>query len=358
MEKNLEMLFELSRDPMLAVEAGKIVYANTAAHVAFPGLAAAGRSGAEIVPAQLLSDTSEHFVASAAVAGKQYTVSAARLGETQVLSFVSRTAVQSSGLVSDGLMTNLLSAMCNAGFAARRVSSMLEEGGDPEQFLAILQHNHSSLLRQLTNLDFAIHLRDNNAYCAPRRTELVEFCSNLAATVGVLTRGRGAKLEFSSPLPELWAPADPELLERLLLNLLSNSLAHTPSEGLIRLRVAKSGQNAVLSVDDNGEGISPEILLNIFARYECRLDGAHLDRAVTAGLGLGVASGIARLHGGTLIIESREGKGTSVRAMLPLSASATEVLESGSPAPRGMDRILMELADFLGPDFYRSNYLD
>lgn len=359
-EKNLEAVLELCRDPMLAVEQGKIVYANNAARVILPALFASGRD-AERLPDGILFETSDRFVASVGLAGKQYTVSGAYYGGTRVLSLAVRAEAAKPGLVSDGMMVYMRSTLCNIGLAARRVSALTEESGNAalEHSIAILHHNYYALNRQLGNLDTALRMRDGNLYFSPRQVDLVTLCGDLAATVGALTREDWAVLTFSSSLPELVAWVDAVLVERLLLNLLSNSLAHTPKEGEIRLRLERSGDNAVLSVDDNGEGIPADVLQNIFARYECRLDCEHLDRATSAGLGLGIAGGIAKLHGGVLVIESREGKGSSVRAMLPLEQPRTHPLESGGPREAlDMNDILTELSGLLGPEYYSPRYLD
>lgn len=359
MDKQLETVLELSRDPMLALEDRRIVYANNAAAIALPELKP-GRRAAEYLPEQILSGGAGRFVASANVIGKVYTVSGCDSGNTRLLSFVSRSAAEPRGLLSDGLINDLLTTLFNAGLSADRITAALEETADPSlaRFLSLLRHSHFSLQRQLTNLRLAVQLREGSVYFAPRRTDLVARCAALTADVAALVRDSSAVPEFSSQLPELCVWADPQLIEKLLLNLLSNSLAHTPADGEVRVRVQTAGDNAVISVDDTGEGIPPDVLQNVFARYEQQLDGAHLDRGMTAGLGLGVSGGIARLHGGTLVIESREGRGTSVRAMLPLNQPDVELLEGGDSVYDGMNDILTELSGILSADFYAPKYLD
>ena len=359
-DSRLETVLELCRDPVLAVEKGKIVFANTAAHMMLPALFSAS-AGADRLPDSILFEPSERFVASVTVAGKQFTVSGAFFDETRVLFLVRQAGAERSGLLSDGLITGLRSTLFNVGLAMNRVSSLTERVGDPqlEEAIAIQRHNYYTLRRNIDNLRTAVQLRDNSVYFAPMQTDLAAQCDRLAITVDAMTHGAHAALEFSTPQTELNACVDWRLVERMLLNLLVNSLAHTPPEGEIHLRLARSGGNAVLSVDDNGEGIPAEVQQNVFARYETRLDAAHLDRAASGGLGLGIASGIARLHGGVLIIESREGKGTSVRAKLPLDQPQAQRLECrGTEDEYGMDSILTELSVVLDHSFYGPSYSD
>lgn len=358
MDRLTETAMELCRDPMLAVEGGKTVYMNAAAHAAFPDLTE--DDAAPPLPGNILSSDTERFVASVEVAGRQYSVSSARLGGTRLFSFVPSDRPEGGGLLSDGMMADLLSLLFNTDLAAGRVAALIPEAfGEAEKFLRILRHGCFSLRRQLTNLNTARQLIDGAVPFAPRRTDLVTLCAELAGCVNSLTDVKHAALSFSSPLTELTAWVDPPMLERILLNLLVNSFAHTPPGGEIRLRLDRSGNSAVLSVDDNGEGIPPDVLRNIFTRYEARLDGAHLDRGATGGLGLGIASGLTKLHGGTLLIESREGHGTSVRAMLPLEKPGSVVLECGGAGEvTGMDGILTELSGILGPECYSAKFLD
>ena len=360
MDKMTETVIELCRDPMLAVENGKTVYMNAAARAAFPCPTEDDDDDAFPLPEHPLLSSTERFVAAVGIAGRQYSVSSETLGGTRLYSLVPLDSPGGGGLLSDGMMTELLSLLFNISLAADRIDALLgSSGGEAEKFLCILRHSCYSLRRQLTNLNTARQLQDGAVPFSPRRTDLVTLCAELADCVNSLTHPGRAALSFSSPLTELTAWVDPPMVERILLNLFSNSFAHTPADGSVRLRLNRSGANAVISVDDDGEGIPSDILRNIFARYEARLDGARLDRGATGGLGLGVASGLTKLHGGTLLIESREGQGASVRVMLPLEKPGGVVLEcTDAPADTGMDGILTELSGLLGPEYYSAKYLD
>lgn len=357
MDKMTETALELCRDPMLAVEGGRTVYMNAAARSSFPSYR---EGGVPPLPEQILFSGTERFVAAVEIDERLYTVSYALAGGTQLFSLVPSNKPGDGGLLSDGMMTGLLSILFNTSLAADRIAALIpRDRGEAEKYLCILRHACFSLRRQLMNLNTARQLCDGTFLFVPRQTDLVTLCSELTDCVSSLIRPELATLSFSSPLTELTAWMDPPVVERILLNLLSNSFAHTPPGGAVRLRLSRNGGSAILSVDDNGEGIPPDILRNIFARYEARLDGDHLDRGATGGLGLGIAVGLTRLHGGTLLIESREGQGTSVRVMLPLERPDIVELKCGdTPDAIGMDGILTELSGLLGPECYSTKYLD
>ncbi|MBQ8264454.1 MAG: HAMP domain-containing histidine kinase, partial [Oscillospiraceae bacterium] len=190
--------------------------------------------------------------------------------------------------------------------------------------------------------------------------DLARLCSNLVSTAAVMTGGKGISIGFSTPLGELYARADGEKIERILLNIISNSVAHTPAGGKITVGLEKSGDNAFISVTDTGCGIPAAEMAQLFTKFERDSISPSLSSLSTGGLGLGVARGLAEGHGGALIIESREGKGTCVRIMIPLRSSELTVLESPSSdyVNSGMSLILTELAPVLDAGSYESRFLD
>ncbi|GDX04074.1 heavy metal sensor histidine kinase [Buttiauxella sp. A111] len=109
--------------------------------------------------------------------------------------------------------------------------------------------------------------------------------------------------------------ADPVHLQRALSNLLSNAIRHTPSGGEVCLKAVQENGNVLLSVIDNGEGISTEHLPHIFDRFY-RVDDAR-SNAGSTGLGLALAKTITELHGGKIQVESTEGKGSCFTLVLP-----------------------------------------
>ncbi|WP_434643712.1 heavy metal sensor histidine kinase [Klebsiella sp. I138] len=109
--------------------------------------------------------------------------------------------------------------------------------------------------------------------------------------------------------------ADPIHLQRALSNLLSNALRHTPSGGKIVLRASRENGQIALSVEDNGEGISPEHLPYIFDRFY-RIDDAR-SNAENTGLGLALVKTIAELHGGRIAVTSAPHRGSRFSLLLP-----------------------------------------
>ena len=112
--------------------------------------------------------------------------------------------------------------------------------------------------------------------------------------------------------------ADETRLHEVLYNLLDNALKYSRENGEIRLRAVQRGPEIVLSVTDNGIGISKDDLRRIFERFY-RADKARSRELGGTGLGLAIVKHIAQLHGGRVEAESELGKGTTIRVILPVT---------------------------------------
>jgi signal transduction histidine kinase len=107
--------------------------------------------------------------------------------------------------------------------------------------------------------------------------------------------------------------ANPPKLQRVLHNLVSNALRHTPPDGTVTLRAAPEGEVARIEVSDTGEGIPAEDLPRVFARSfrgEQSRTRSEKEDAPGAGLGLAIARGLVEAHGGTMDVQSEPGHGS------------------------------------------------
>jgi signal transduction histidine kinase len=117
--------------------------------------------------------------------------------------------------------------------------------------------------------------------------------------------------------------ADAGRIKQVLVNLLDNAIKYTPNGGEVAVSVSTVGatQLAILEVSDTGIGIPAGSLPHVFERFY-RSDKARTRESGGTGLGLSIARAISKAHGGTMSIESEEGRGTRVRLELPLSSLA------------------------------------
>jgi signal transduction histidine kinase len=110
---------------------------------------------------------------------------------------------------------------------------------------------------------------------------------------------------------------DRDRLKQVLVNLIDNAIKYTHAGGKVSLDVHQHRDYAVLEVEDSGIGISAENQASVFDRF-FRVDP---DRGTAgAGLGLAIVKSICHAHGGTIEIESTQGRGSTFRVILPLAA--------------------------------------
>jgi signal transduction histidine kinase len=108
--------------------------------------------------------------------------------------------------------------------------------------------------------------------------------------------------------------ADEGRLRQILFNLLSNAANYAPEGGTITLTARRREETVEFRVHDDGPGMSPNVLESIFKRFEPRSNGG---RRRGAGLGLSIVKSFVELHGGTVEIDTGEGRGTAVICRFP-----------------------------------------
>lgn len=119
--------------------------------------------------------------------------------------------------------------------------------------------------------------------------------------------------------------ADEKRVRQMLFNLLSNAVSFSLEGGTVTVAARREADmSLVLSVADEGVGIPEEQLKSVFDRFYTRRQGPHRGGA---GLGLSIVKSFVELHGGTVDIASREGRGTTVTCRLPLRPAEGEAAE-------------------------------
>ena len=111
--------------------------------------------------------------------------------------------------------------------------------------------------------------------------------------------------------------ADCAKLTQVVYNLMENASKYTQEGGVIRVRLIRSGRDAILTVSDNGPGIPKEDQSHIFDRFY-RVDKARSRETGGTGLGLSIVHQMVLMHGGTVTVDSEEGNGATFTVELPI----------------------------------------
>jgi PAS domain S-box-containing protein len=111
---------------------------------------------------------------------------------------------------------------------------------------------------------------------------------------------------------------DPDRLQQIIWNLLTNSIKFTPKGGRVQLWFERIESHVEITITDTGQGITPDLLPHVFERFR-QCDSSSTRRERGLGLGLSIVRQLVELHGGTVTAESPgEGEGTTFKVIFPL----------------------------------------
>jgi len=200
------------------------------------------------------------------------------------------------------------------------IETLLDEPGMSQEELArilLIMERHSKRLRQLVDdLLSLAQLESSHANLELSVVNVDELFDSVIRDWKEKLAAKNLKVTIDLPSETLILRADGTRLEEVLHNLLDNAMKFSQGNGQIQLRATRRGSDIVLSVADNGLGISKEHLPRIFERFY-RADKARSREMGGTGLGLAIVKHIAQLHGGRVEAESELGHGTTIRVVLP-----------------------------------------
>ena len=206
----------------------------------------------------------------------------------------------------------------------------LRQGAKPEHAMGYIQEmvrRYYRMLANLVNLSEYSRYIDGTSALRLKREDLAEHLRSLCDASQLFLMGVGYQLTFTAKEEPLFAYADYERIDVALLNLLCNACLHTAAPGEVTVSLSRSGDQAVITVSDTGPGMEEAQLGQVLQPWRfSQQDGMFLGNA---GLGLGVARGIAQLHGGSLVIASSQERGTVVSLRIPLRLQALPQGEEG-----------------------------
>jgi signal transduction histidine kinase len=150
-----------------------------------------------------------------------------------------------------------------------------------------------------------------------QETSLADLVFSCLRGLDAEARARHVRLEARLDPGDPRVRIEPAKIERVLLNLLTNAVRHTPSDGAVSVVVEPNSDHVVVSVEDTGPGLGAAAPERMFERF-WRADDSRTRSSGGAGLGLAIAQGLVQAHGGTIWAENRPVGGARVAFTLPL----------------------------------------
>jgi len=335
-------LFDHFPEPVIYIAADKIQYSNAAALALEPTWGAGSK-----VPEALMMEPDENGVFSCSLSGQAFQAAATQTQGGLLLVF-RRAVGLPAGSVVETLPIQLRELINNVQAAFRLLEPMVEESGDEgdRRSLAVLNQSFYRLLRLARHLELAQRAEtEEYSLVGEQPLDLAQICRDAAYGAGKLAQQAGVAFREEVPSGIMPSVGDAGLLEIMLLELISNAMKAAGSGGEAGINLTSNGNRALITVWDNGPGMSQ-------ADLTAMMDGTSPESLPKPGTGLRLGLPIARYaaaaHGGAILLESREGHGLRVTASLPLKKPVKGKMYTPRPnAEEGFSSLMTLLSDAL-----------
>ena len=187
---------------------------------------------------------------------------------------------------------------------------------DLSNYMKLIRQNAYRLLRLANNLIdisridagfYKLNLTNNN---------IVNIVEDISLSVVEYANRNGINLVFDTDCEDLVIACDPDKIERIILNLLSNSIKNTDAGGSIHITLSNNEESVSISVADNGKGIPKEKLPKIFDRFE-QVEKSLNRSFEGSGIGLSLVHSLVNMHDGSINVRSKLGVGSEFKFTIP-----------------------------------------
>ena len=346
-------LLALSGEAALLIKYGKVVFSNLAA-CRLLEQDCTGKSVKSLFGEEVAGIQASSYIGSVQKNGQPLIIRVASSENLKAM-FISKPE-KSASLINDAFIFSLRSSQMALGLALDAARSRAQELNSPEllKSLASITHENLKVNRIISNVSIISGAENGSLYFGLQHIDLVRLVSELVSSLELMIST--PEIRFTAP-EQLMVYADPTLVRSMVMNLLSNAITHAQGCTRISVSIAESGSGVMISVDDDGCGISPENLHTIFDRYKHSFRLTNMGSG--SGFGLAATRAAAQLHDGTILIESRENSGTAVRVSLSKNPAAAHRIRSDSPHYESTyQELLTGFADCLPDEFFNEKYTD
>lgn len=258
--------------------------------------------------------------------------------------------LQAMALASRELRKPLTSVMTTA----QKLFPLSGINDDPaaQEQITRLNRGLFQMLRVIENMS------DANRYAAAdaARQELRDICAVLQEAfdkASAMVEHTGLTLEYEGFPTAVYTLTDSEKLEKAVYNIISNAIKFTPAGGSIRAKLTRRGNRLYLSICDSGSGIAENLRGSIFSRYSrppCLEDGRF-----GIGLGMVLIRSAAALHGGAVLVDQPDDRGTRITMSLSIRTDSGDQVRSPQKNidfTGGWDPCLVAFAESLPAELY------
>lgn len=354
-------LFGPISDPVLVLEGESVIYRNVAAERLFPQLAE--KDAAALLPSSAMEHESLPFTGEAAIGGERHAMHVSSFSGYRIVTLV-RYKDNHGGESGKGAFTAIGEELADHLSVLKMASGLalpyLENTGDEKLqiYASMIYHSYYAIKHLNDNVEVLADALCGGGTAICTSFDLAELCRDIVDTVKVVAPPSCPVITVSGCETMRTFYADKSMLTRLVLNLLSNSIKKTDESGGITLAVSETSTHTIIAVSDTGTGITPQEQRSIW-----NMSGEQ--RSLTgvtdgAGLGMTVVQHIARLHGGSAVIESRKDEMTTVTVSLPKREPESSVFNNRIDVYEDslMQQVLAELSGIIEIKHYSQRLMD
>ncbi len=214
------------------------------------------------------------------------------------------------------------------------------------KYTAIMRQNCYRLLRTLNNLIYITEIDSGYIEMRLHNTDLAAIVKNITASVEKFLQSKEIQLELNIEPDSLKIACDTDKIERILLNLISNSVKFSENGGKINISLYEKDKWAYISIKDNGIGIPEEMKDLIFQRFR-QVDKSFTRKREGSGIGLSLVKSLVEMHEGTIEVKSEYGKGSEFIVKLPVRLAEDDEIAAAAEETSCVfvDRVNIEFSD-------------
>ena len=194
---------------------------------------------------------------------------------------------------------------------------VLEKRNSLNKYIDIIDQNSKRLLKLVDNLIDSTRMKCGYYEYNPKNYDIVSFVENISMSVADFAKQNNIDLIFDTDVEEKIMAFDLEKLERIMLNLLSNSIKYNKAQGQIEVLLNDCNDTFVIRVKDTGVGIPSDKLMYIFERFR-QVENRFNKSTKGSGIGLSLVKDLIEIQGGTIEVKSELGVGSEFIIKLPV----------------------------------------
>lgn len=193
-----------------------------------------------------------------------------------------------------------------------------EEGVNLHKKIDVIKQNSLRLLKLVNNLIDMTKINSGFYELQIKNCNIVSVVEESVLSMIEYVESKNIECIFDTEVEEMYMDCDPEKIERVMLNLLSNAAKFTPKNGKIYVNVYQREDMVEISVKDTGIGIAKDKQKIIFDRFK-QIEGAARDsKDKGSGIGLYLVKSMVELHNGNIKLKSEPGKGSEFVITFPV----------------------------------------